>query len=289
MDEELRYGYTLDDLDHMTRTALMANRSMAADWIDRYDAAYFAITEHLYSAETWPQRHDLVGTGIKAISKMVRLELQHHGIDRQNMDNLAEGRKHRGYHMFWEGHLTFPSHEDYVVDRVALDQVWEVLSVGDRQIIAARAAYEDNGRAAEALARKRHSFVTQLNQGRRRFRTLWFGGETVRAWANDQAAPTEGSGTTSQRAMAYVRRRKREGSPEAGSRRSDRCKRGHIWDDYNTYWRRDGTRICRTCAADTRTRRAQAAAVKQEATSTHGYPRTRSATRAADRRASVAA
>lgn len=205
--QELRHGYTLDDVDHMTRTALMTNRTMATPWQDRYDAAHFAILEHLYTAEIWPARPDLVRTGIKAISELVRLELRHHGVDRQNMDALAEGRKHRGFFMFWEGHLTTPSHEDYVVERIALTQVWSALPPADRRIFGARAAYRDNGAAAEALGKPRPSFTVQLNQGRRRFRALWFEGETARSWGADQ--PPRAGVDASRRAMAMVRRRKR--------------------------------------------------------------------------------
>lgn len=282
---ELRYGFTLDDLDHMTRAALMRNRTMAAPFEDRYDAAHFAIVEALYSADQWPRRDELITVGANAISRMIRLEQRHHGIDRQNMERYAQGLTHRGWMMFWDAHLHAPDHADYVVERIALGQVLAALPPGARSIIAARAATGDNGLAADRVAKSRKSFTTMLGGARRRFRAMWFEGEAVDAWVVDQGAPTGASGTTTQRAMAVVRRRKRDGRPRV-SRARDRCARGHIWDATNTVSRADGSRYCRVCAADARTRRAELrrAGVTGRLSTGNRYGRTRSEQRAIDRR-----
>lgn len=248
LDEWLAWNYTLDDLDHMARNAVGANRTMAAPWQDRYDAAYFAIIEALLTAELWPQRYTLIAAGVKAISEIVRLEQKAQGIDRQNMERYHAGETHNGFAMYWTQHLSCPSPEDPIIDRLAADQILATLTPSQRRIVAARAAAGDNGMAAEMLGKPRHSVVTQLNQARRRFLALWHEGETPHLWAADRPAPTQGSGTTTQRAMAYVRRsNKGEGTSRASRPRATHCKRGHQFTDLTTYWRADGSRTCRTC------------------------------------------
>lgn len=244
--EELRFGYTLDDVDHIARGALLASRTMAAAWEDRYEAARFAVIERIYGDEHWVRRDELLRAATRAVHDLARKELQHHGIDRQNMDNLAAGTRHGRFFMFWEGHLTFPSHEDYVIERVALQQAWDALTPTDRRILTSQALYGDNGVAADALGKPRASYTVQLNQARRRFRALWLQGETVRAWATDQRGA--GKTTTTQRAMAWVRRRKREGTADkAKPARATRCGRGHLKDDANTRVSTTGARVCRAC------------------------------------------
>lgn len=284
--EELRFGYTLDDVDHIARGALLASRTMAAAWEDRYEAARFAVIERIYGDEHWVRRDELLRAATRAVHDLARKELQHHGVDRQNMDNLAAGRKHAGFFMFWEGHLTFPSHEDYVIERVALQQAWDALTATDRRILTTQALYGDNGIAAEALGKPRTSYTVQLNQARRRFRALWWQGETSQAWATDQRG-TGNTTTTTGRAMAWVRRRKRDGAAaKPKTAPASHCRRGHLKDEANTRISASGARVCRACENAAKRSRFHARnltpAVGPAPTS---RPRTRSATKAADRRA----
>jgi hypothetical protein len=90
---ELRFGYTLADLNGLARLAVHTAGAMAGDWHDRYDTAWSAIAEHLYAAPHWPPRHDLVRAGQLAIYAVVDGDRQAYGYYRRKTD---------GGHHEWE-------------------------------------------------------------------------------------------------------------------------------------------------------------------------------------------
>ncbi|MFJ8687392.1 hypothetical protein [Micromonospora wenchangensis] len=201
----LAHGWTLTDVQALARATVSTHHSQYGPWQDRYDAAHHGILTLLYTAPQPPTRRDLTRAAGRAISVWVRDEWRHHGID-ETPGLLTEGRLRPRFVTYWDERRVTPSPEERVVERIALAQVWARMSPAEQRVIAARAAYGDNGSAAEGLGKPRASFVVQLNQARRHFRARWFEGETVRAWANDQPTLTGRGGSV--RALKVLRQRR---------------------------------------------------------------------------------
>jgi hypothetical protein len=66
-DSQVAHGYTVRDLEHLTRLVLRLDRChTAADGREQYDAVWFGITEYLLTAVATPSRGDLLQVGTKA-------------------------------------------------------------------------------------------------------------------------------------------------------------------------------------------------------------------------------
>jgi hypothetical protein len=198
--DELRYGYTLTDLDRLARSAVHAPWASSLDYRDRYDAAWHAIAELLYSSAQRPSGWDLKAAGMNAVSVLGQNEARHHGYDHQ-----AQDRPH--FQRYWALYRVTPSHEDRVVDRVALTQIWPTLTGTQRQALLALAVHEDHERAAAAIDRTPTTYRAHVKDGRARFRALWHEGETPsRMWGRSMGALV-GQRTATQ--VLVCRRRKR--------------------------------------------------------------------------------
>lgn len=230
-DVEVKYGYTLRDLDQMTRAAMKADRSMAMDYADRRDIAWSAIAEELCAAPHWPKRSTLIQAGWQAIYKAVREEYRQHG--------YAQREWHSGFAtaprfmQFW-----FPtvvrSHEERIVERLAAHQVLGALTPIYRDAIVALAVHDDYRRAAEGLNLQYKAFVGRIGTARRRAIAAWFEGETPRKVRS-----------TDRRVGAH------------GKAPATHCKNGHEWTQENTYVRnrslrgkRHSSRVCKACEHD---------------------------------------
>lgn len=175
---ELCHGYTLHDLHQMTRAAVVADRSMAMDYRDRWDTAWSAIAEHLYAAGTPPRRQELIRTGWQAIYAEVRDGYRHYGYQGRQWDaGHASGPR---FVVYWTGlPQVTPSPEERVVERHALPQLLSALTDGQRRVIAALAAHGgDRPAAAAALGCSEKALNHQLLMARRRCLALWLEGET---------------------------------------------------------------------------------------------------------------
>lgn len=190
-DLELIHGYTLADLDRLTRTAV-TRRHHAAPWDldEQFAVARYAITETLYTATAAPTPADLIRTARDACAHAARQDKHHHGVDSHHND----GRDMAAYHRYW-WYRTTPSPEDAVVDRLALAQIWPTLTPSHRQALAALTATGDYQAAADLLGVSYRLLSMRLSQGRAAFRELWHEGECPsRHWGRDcrrRAAPTQ--------------------------------------------------------------------------------------------------
>lgn len=172
---ELRWGYTLADVQEIARKAAFTNRFMASDFRDRVDAAWHAVVVELYTAEQPPTIHDLATVARAAVWAMVRDHHQTYGYaDREWAAGYASAPRFVAY---WTEPPGTPM-EERVVERVATPQVWWALSDRDRQVLAAFAAAGDNRSAAAALGMPVGSFRTYISQARRAWLALWHEGET---------------------------------------------------------------------------------------------------------------
>lgn len=176
-DVALRWGYHLSDLDQLTRTAVNAARSRAADYHDRHATARTAIAEALYAATTPPTRRDLVAAGATAIDRAVQDDLRHKGYRWHNA-NSGAGSAPRFAVYWWDLSTPTPSPEPAVVERIAVAQVLAMLTDRQREALIALAATDDHSAAAASLGLPMGTYSTRLGAARRAARQWWHQGET---------------------------------------------------------------------------------------------------------------
>lgn len=177
MNGEVRFGYTMADLDRLARVSVATAWPRAMDYRDRYDAAWHALAEAIYDTDEPPTRYDLKVVGTRAVNRLGQDEGHHRGFDRSNPDAGFEGMPAFQRYWSWFGRAT-PSHEDRIVDRIALAQIWPMLSVFHRQTLTALAVHEDHDLASQAIGRKIPTYRTHLKNARDAFRVLWHEHET---------------------------------------------------------------------------------------------------------------
>lgn len=235
---ELRHGYTLRDLYQMTHAAVIADRSLALDYRTRTDIAWSAIAAALCEAEQPPHRQTLIQVGWKAIYAEVKAMYRGRG----HLDDLTEKGYRPRFVMYW-GSQTVPSHEDAIVERLAMYQALSRLTPTYRDAVVALAVHDNYQSAAAAMGLKQGAFNFRIAEARRRLHTLWLEHETPRK----------------------VRRVDRR-VEVAGKDLADRCGKGHEWTPENTHTRTRivrgklrKERVCRACEnARSKTRSAAA-------------------------------
>lgn len=177
-----RYGYSLADVQHLTRLTLRLDRwHTAGDISERYEAVWFAIVEHLLTSDTPPSRSALLRVGTEASDNLVRDEMRTHGRCTRHF-----GRPMPEFFRYWNP-THAPSPESRVVEREALAQIWELLRPSEQRALNALAATGDYARAAEAAGVTGATFTVLISTGRRRFLAAWHEGETPsRVWRTDR-------------------------------------------------------------------------------------------------------
>src|SRR2546426_630982 len=77
----IRYGYTLTDLDQLATYTVRAHSRWwpAGDRHDMYETAWHGITEHLYTTTEAPSRRDLLNAAHNAIQQQVNSDRAHYG------------------------------------------------------------------------------------------------------------------------------------------------------------------------------------------------------------------
>ena len=230
--DDIRYGWSLRTLDALARAVVSNNRTWwpAGDREDLYAAAWHGIVEHLYACETEPRRSELMEAGCRALGADVRDTMRHHGARRDGTNN---GQK---YAMYWEwaGRAT-PGPEAGIVERLVLEQILPALTAGQLAAIRALAAAGDYEEAARLVGTAVTGLKSQLMKGRRRFRDLWYEGETPSVhWGVDRRAGavrgTVGEGS----AVARIRRRARD--RQTAARRPHRPRKDPACPTTRTGW-----------------------------------------------------
>lgn len=203
---DLRFGLDLNDLNAAVSIAIRISGRVAGDPAERFDIAWCGAAEHLYSSPDRLTRRDLVNAASRALDRAMESDQACHGVARS--DRGAGG--HRGsaprFAAYWAP-LVSSSAEDRVVESLALVQVWPLLAAGERQALAALAAYGGDGAsAAESLGMSLHTFYAAITRGRTRFKREWLGGETPPA-----RRAKAGKALRTQQAAAARRRRRERG------------------------------------------------------------------------------
>jgi hypothetical protein len=227
---EVLHGYTLDDLEKMTRAAVIADRSMAMDYATRHDVAWSAIAEHLVICEDPPIRQELIRIGWQAIYREARTAYRERGRpDTAWQTDDYESRPR--FALYWRDHLVTPSHEGRIVESIAVHQVLARLTPTYADAIVALAAHNDYAVAAAALRISYKALVARIGTARARVLALWHQGETPHR-------PRR----TDRRVGSY--------STELATH----CSNGHEWTPENTRIRtrtlrgkRHTSRACKAC------------------------------------------
>lgn len=238
---EVRHGYTLHDLDQMTRAAVIADRSMASDVHDRKDTAWSAIAEHLVTCEEPPTRQELIRVGWQAIYRDTRKTFREHGRpDTAWGSDVYQSRPR--FTQYWRELQVTPSHERRIVESIAVYQVLARLTPTYRDAVVALAAMEDYAKAAALLGISYQAFGFRIQTARKRILKLWHEGETPY--------------------LSPHRTDRRVGSH--GAELATHCGNGHEWTTDNTYIRtrilrgkRHVSRVCKTCETERSARRSK--------------------------------
>jgi len=233
---ELKHGYTLRDIDQMMHAAVIADRTLALDYQTRRDIAWSAIAAELYEADEPPHRQALIRVGWQAIYAEVRTMNRTRGYADGHTDEYELRPR---FLMFWGKHVE-PSHEERVVERVAVHQVLAQLRPTYRDAIAALAVHDNYQSAAAAMGLRQGAFNFRIAHARKELVALWLEHETPH----------------------HVRRTDRR-VEVAGKELATHCGNGHEWTAENTRWsrvKRSGgkRRDCRACESE-RSRRRTAA------------------------------
>lgn len=209
----LRHGYNLADLDQLARKAIWRVWGLALDHDTRYELAWSAIAQHIYTVEEPPTPAELIWVGQDAIGSHVRDTMHQHGIDRV----YRGGETMRGFVAYWETTIRHsPSPENGVVERAALWQIWPHLTEAQRRALLALAAHGTYQAAAMSMGIANKTFKHHIGNARRRFLELWHEHEEPsRIWGCDRRVYRSGDDVpvhASYRKAAKAVRRRKSGS-----------------------------------------------------------------------------
>lgn len=181
-DTPVAHGYTVRNLEHLTRLVLRLDRwYTAADGEEQYNAVWFGIVEHLLTAAEPPTRRALLNAGTAASDARVRDNMRTHGYCTRNT-----GQPMPRFHAYWNP-ANPPSPEPRVVEHLAVQQIWPLLQPRQREALTALALTGDYDQAAAAIGATKATFQVLISAGRRRFYTWWHEHETPsRQWRTDR-------------------------------------------------------------------------------------------------------
>lgn len=227
-DAELRWGFSLADLQRVARGAARRARGMAVDFDDLYGEAFGAAAEVLYSAGQRPSERDLFHGAQFALDALAHKNKSYRGIATQPdgaWGSAGSAPKFAAY--WWDGARPTPSPEDGIVDRLALAQIIPTLPEKHRAALAALAAF-DNHAAAKAALGDPSWYGRYLSLARRQVLALWHEGEQpAGVWGIDR----RGSGSRSVRRRILDARSKQARKPEAPAEDVQRLAAGEREDE----------------------------------------------------------
>lgn len=170
----LAHDFTMADIERASRiSAYRARTGTFLTWGERYDIAWMAIVEEIYTAQEKP---DLVEVGMSAVGAESKAHLRHHGVVGLTGANEFTPR----FRAYWHHVAAETDFTDGIVDRLALAQVLGVLTPKEYEAIAALAALGSSVAAAKALGLSRPAFKERLRRARAKIFALWYAPETPR-------------------------------------------------------------------------------------------------------------
>lgn len=173
----LVHGYTMADLHKMSLYHAKRMAFMGGDFSDRYEAAWFAVAELLYSSGREPTREEMHNTAKNGIRLWRAEELRHAGL-------RGDGEERPAMQKFW-GPVIAPRDDftDQLTEVMALPQVLGQLTDLQYEAIAALAVHGSQRAAAEALGVNPQTFQDRVGKARKKVTELWFAPEHPRTLA----------------------------------------------------------------------------------------------------------
>lgn len=179
-DLPIRHGYRIDDVRKLAvRAAASHYTSRVLPHDERVDVAWYAIVEHLYTAEQYPSPTHLGHIAQVAISRATQNGDHHAGIDRRNNRTMPR------FAAYWSQRVT-GSPEEGIVERLALAQVLQLVSAGEAEALVALATLDTQAAAADALGLTMRGLQSRLARGRQVIYAAWFEGEVPPARRRDR-------------------------------------------------------------------------------------------------------
>lgn len=171
----LVHGFSMARIDRLTRRALrMYGRGHILGWEDRYEAAWFAIVEHLYISTDPPEESRLLQIGCFAVQQEIADLSHHHGFSR------SIGAEGANFTKYWTSKARL-SEDDFtagLIERMALPQVLAALTDAQYEAISALAAFGTHKAAAAALGIHVETFGIRIRDARAQVAALWIAPET---------------------------------------------------------------------------------------------------------------
>jgi DNA-directed RNA polymerase specialized sigma24 family protein len=196
----------MHDLDEVARLTVRLNNHMAGDSHERYELAFSAAAEYLYSTDEAPTRRTLVDAASRAMNSWMHGVISSHGISRRHGGEFGSAPRFSMY--WWDQTRCVQSPEASVVENLALGQIFQRLPQGEREALLALATHRTYQAAALALGTSLGNVKAAVNRGRVKFRRLWHQGEKPSPhWAQDRRGGREDVGFSAQRLIAERRRR----------------------------------------------------------------------------------
>jgi hypothetical protein len=203
-NHELRFGYTLQRLDHLVWIAITRRIAYAdIDPEERYAAGWHAAVELLYTADEAPTTDELIYAAWSAADHDTARTAAHRG-------HGQDGEMPKFWAYWNRETLITRSPEGLVVDRLALAQIWLRLAPTHREALETLAALGGYRASADALGLSYQAFVLRIQRARRSFLRLWLEGETPGPRWRDRRIQTPGGKRKS--LSHHVRRRARSGA-----------------------------------------------------------------------------
>lgn len=213
---ELAWGYTMADVELLTTKACWTLKGRRLDQLERWEAAWFAIVEMLYTAEERPEPGQLYIAGVDGIGRAANQYNQAHGLTHYTgMNDVGPN-----YEKYWKPVSgPRPDFTENLVELMSLPQVLAALTGEEYAAVAAVAACGTQAAAAETLGITRRTVTKRIGIARRKILALWFEGET----------------------------------PHIGEPTETHCKNGHAWAEHGFQDGR-GRMVCRPCRTNNQRR-----------------------------------
>jgi hypothetical protein len=192
---ELRHGYTLHDLDRVTRGVLRYSRIMIGHGDERYAVVHHGIVEALYASDGPVAENELFQAGQAALWKANAANRRLYGqawIENGNGSGYGSVGSRLSFVKYWDGRQVTASPENPIVDRTALSQILPTLTSGQQAALIALAVHDDYAAAAASLGLPYGTFVSRVSVARERFLALWHEGEEPsKPWGRDRRRTVE--------------------------------------------------------------------------------------------------
>lgn len=175
-DQVLRFGFTVADVERVTVSVVCQNSwAQGLDRDDRFEAAWGAVVELLYSSESAPSRDELYNAARRGLNLLREQDLHARGFASRSYSCGAATAPR--FLRFWQNIPGEPV-ADQVSEQVAVGQVLAMLTDQQRAVLWALANQGDYQSAQAATGLSKAEFFKRLSEARIAFLACWHQDET---------------------------------------------------------------------------------------------------------------